>query len=88
MSTTGNEKRQTHAQHYQITVCGKVDPSWSAWFNGLKIHQAKDKNGLPITRITGELPDQGALRGVLNKLWDLNLSLISVKCQRSLLRRK
>ena len=80
MSNDAIEKRQSHSQRYQITVFGKVDPSWSEWFGNLKVTTSVDKDGFPITRLSGALPDQGALRGVLNKLWDLNLSLLSVKC--------
>jgi hypothetical protein len=35
-------------------------------------------DGRPVTTLTGELPDQSALRGLLAKLWNLNLALISV----------
>jgi len=45
----------------------------------MKLTAGVDKYGNPITRLTGILPDQGALRGVMNKLWDLNLSLLSVE---------
>ncbi len=34
--------------------------------------------GLPITVLTGPVVDQAALRGILNRLWDLNLTVISV----------
>jgi len=80
MSENAIEKRLSLSQRYQITVFGKVDSSWSEWFGNLKLTTSEDKDGFPITRLSGVLPDQGALRGVLNKLWDLNLSLLSVKC--------
>ena len=87
MSTPGKGKRHLQAQHYQITVYGTVDQSWSEWFGGLQLTAAVDKEGFPITRLTGTLPDQGALRGVLTRLWDLNLTLLSVKCRRHSTRR-
>ncbi len=87
MSTKGKEKSHMLARHYQITVYGKVDQSWSEWFGGLKLTAVVDKDGVPITRLTGTLPDQGALRGILNRLWDLNLTLLSVKSIRYLSRR-
>ena len=80
MSVDVKEKRHYRSQHYQITVSGKLDQSWSEWFGNLEVTASIDKDGFPITRLSGVLPDQGALRGVLNKLWDLNLSLLSVKC--------
>jgi len=79
MSTSAKEKSHLQAQDYQITVYGKVDQSWSEWFGGLRLTGVVDRDGSPITRLTGTLPDQGALRGVLNRLWDLNLTLLSVK---------
>lgn len=79
MDTKEKGKSFQQAQWYQITVYGTVDPSWSEWFGGLKLARSINKNGLPITQFDGVLPDQGALRGVLIKLWDLNLSLRSLK---------
>ena len=79
MSKLDKGKSHLQPQRYQIIVYGKVDQSWSEWFGGLKLTGAVDRDGSPITRLTGTLPDQGALRGVLNRLWDLNLTLLSVK---------
>jgi hypothetical protein len=58
---------------YQIQVRGKLDKSWSDWFNGLTITLESG-----ITTLTGPVADQAALRGILSKVWDLNLVLISV----------
>lgn len=61
-------------QYYLIQVKGHLDKSWADWMDGLTIiHQA---NG--DTRLAGSLPDQGALHGVLNRLRDLGVPLISV----------
>jgi hypothetical protein len=59
---------------YEIRVDGHLAVSWSDWFEGLEIHN--DPNG--ETTLTGLLIDQAALFGVLNKIHDLNLILISV----------
>lgn len=80
MSTLGKEKSHPQPQNYQITVYGKVDQSWSEWFGGLSLTAIVNQDGLPMTLLSGSLPDQGALRGILNRLWDLNLTLLSVKC--------
>jgi hypothetical protein len=63
------------AQHtlYQIKVQGRLDESWSGWFNGMAITFEGD-----TTTLTGAVVDQAALRGILSRLWDLNLALISV----------
>ena len=58
---------------YQIQVQGKLDESWSDWFSGMTI---TSESG--ITTLTGPVADQSALRGILSKIWDLNLVLISV----------
>ncbi len=68
-----SDKRWT----YCITVQGRLDESWSRWFNGLTIECTSTDDSV-ITTLTGPLVDQPALRGLLNKLWDLNLILISV----------
>jgi len=64
---------QTDKRIYQITVQGKLDESWSDWFDGMKITVGHD-----ATTLTGPVADQAALHGILNKIRDLNLALISV----------
>ncbi len=64
---------------YRIRVQGSVDPHWSDWFSGLALAEEGDASGLPVTVLTGMVPDQAALRGILNKLWDLNLTLLAVE---------
>jgi len=63
---------------YQIKVEGCVDPGWSDWFGEMQPTQATGGDGRPITVLKGVLADQAALRGILTRLWDLNLTLISV----------
>ena len=59
---------------YQIRFKGQLDPTWSAWFDGLTIsHEA---NGQTV--LAGPLPDQAALYGVLEKARNLNLTLVSL----------
>jgi len=59
---------------YEIRVEGHLGNRWSDWFEGLVIRNDPDSE----TTITGELADQAALFGVLNKIHDLNLILVSV----------
>jgi len=59
---------------YQIRIAGLLDASWSNWFDGLTINHMADDT----TIITGPLPDQAALHGVLNKIRDLGLTLLTV----------
>jgi len=58
---------------YQIKVQGQLDKCWSAWFNEMTLIFEDE-----ATILTGAIADQSALRGILNKLWDLNLVLVSV----------
>ena len=62
---------------YQIKIEGKLDKSWSDWFSGLTITVEGERQGPAITTIIGAV-DQSTLRGILTKIWDLNLTLISV----------
>jgi hypothetical protein len=64
---------------YQIRVQGRLAENWSAWFSGLSVAcEAADETAAPVTTLTGVVADQAALRGVLTRLWNLNLTLISL----------
>jgi hypothetical protein len=65
------------AEVYQILIRGQLDPQWSSWFEDLSVVQVEGEHG--ITCLAGPVRDQVALRGILNKLWDLNLELVSVQ---------
>jgi hypothetical protein len=60
--------------HYEIRVSGVLDPGWSAWFDGLQV--TSDEHGQTI--IAGPVADQAALHGLLIKVRDLGLELLSV----------
>lgn len=60
---------------YEIRVRGQLDASWSNWFEGLDVIPLSNGE----TLIIGTLPDQAALRAVLIKIFDLGLSLLSVR---------
>lgn len=59
---------------YDIVIEGQLSPQWAAWFDGLTIQNEPTGE----TRLTGLLSDQAALYGVLAKIHDLNLALVSV----------
>jgi len=74
-----NEDPLPNAQTvYQVVVDGKLDERWSGWFGGLAVTVTVASDSSPITRLTASVSDQAALRGILSKLWDLNLSVRSV----------
>ena len=58
----------------EIKVKGRIDPQWSEWFDSLTItHLEPDQS-----KLTGTMVDQAALYGILSKLRNLSLALISV----------
>ena len=63
-----------HTGFYEIHVKGQLDDSWSDWLEGLEVKLLD--NGEMI--LFGTIGDQAALMGILNKLYRLNLSLLSV----------
>ncbi len=65
---------------YEIQIQGVLDPGWSDVFEGLTFSVDALDASSPITTLTGSIEDQATLRGILNRLWDLNLTLISVTC--------
>jgi hypothetical protein len=64
---------------YRITAQGLLDESWSSWLGGMSVSVERAKDGEPVTTLAGPVEDQPALRGILNRLWDLNLKLASVE---------
>jgi hypothetical protein len=63
---------------YQITVQGWIGKRWANWLDGMAIAYGGTKDDCPLTVLTGPVTDQAALRGILTKIWDLNLTLLSV----------
>jgi hypothetical protein len=61
-------------EQYQIRVKGHLGPQWEGWFDGLTI--TNDEQGEAL--LSGPLPDQAALHGVLTKIRDLGLPLLEV----------
>ncbi len=68
----GPEKEREQAV-YRIEIEGQLDESWSGWFSGMTLTSQDD-----FSIMTGPLADQVALRGLLSRIWDLNLTLVSV----------
>lgn len=69
------QPRQATGWIYQIQVEGHLNLTWSAWFEELTLTHEVDGS----TIITGNIVDQATLHGVLNKVRDLGLTLISVQ---------
>jgi hypothetical protein len=70
---TSTEGRPT-AGPYQIRIMGHLDGRWVAWFDGLTVRH----DGDGTTVLTGPIADQAALHGLLQRVRDLGIPLISV----------
>ena len=64
----------SEAETYEIRIQGRLGHRWAAWFDGMEIVTADDG----ITLIRGRIADQAALHGLIQKVRDLGLPLISV----------
>ncbi len=68
----------TSEQHpgdwYEIRIQGRLDQRWTTWLDGLDMSQTQDG----VTVLRGRVTDQTALHGVLHKLRDIGLPLVSV----------
>jgi len=62
------------AGRYEIRIKGRLEPRWAAWFDGLTLTHEGDGT----TVIQGPVVDQAALHGLLQKVRDVGLPLVSV----------
>jgi hypothetical protein len=68
------DKPPSHIQFYEIRLKGHLDAQWVTWFDGLNITLEEDGN----TLLSGPVADQAALHGLLRKVRDLGMPLVSV----------
>lgn len=62
------------SEAYEIRIRGHLEPRWASWFDGLTLTQ--DPDGTTVIR--GEVVDQAALHGLIQKVRDIGLPLVSV----------
>jgi hypothetical protein len=62
-------------ERYEIHIKGHLSASWSDWLDGLTVTNLDRGEAL----ISGAIPDQAALYGVLTRLYSLNLTLLGVR---------
>jgi len=75
MDTTGGSRAGgREARRYAIRITGHLDTRWAAWFEGMSLTHAPDGT----TTLDGIVADQAALHGLLQKLRDIGVPLISV----------
>ena len=70
-----NPHKYHSATNYRIKLKGRLDPKWSDWFEQMEISTEGGE-----TILSGPVADQAALHGVLIRIRDLNLTLLSVEC--------
>ena len=71
----GGRSAREDQRRYELRVKGHLDARWADWFDGLTLTQWPDGT----TTIHGAVADQAALHGLLQRLRDLGLTLISVE---------
>lgn len=64
---------------YTFQLAGHLDRHWEAAFDGFTITHTVAPNHHPVTLLTGPLPDQSALYGLISRLRDIGVTLISVQ---------
>ena len=72
-SDKGNREREGPTV-YQIRIRGRFDQQWADWFDGMAVTPAEDND----TLLTGPAEDQAALLGLIRKVRDLGVPLVSV----------
>ena len=78
--TANGSGSSSNGGFYEIKIKGHLDDGWLDWFEGMSLRYGRDEGtGLDLTEIRGMIIDQPALHGLLNKIRDLNLTLISVR---------
>jgi hypothetical protein len=63
-------------EYYEIRIRGHLDQRWSEWLADLKLTHLEGN----VTLLSGSLSDQAALHGLLERIRDLNLTLLSMTC--------
>jgi hypothetical protein len=63
---------------YEIKFWGALEGDWSDWFNGMSMTMERGAEGRALTTLTGPVADQAKLRGILARIWDLNLVVVAV----------
>jgi hypothetical protein len=64
---------------YEIRLQGRLDERWATWFDGMSLTTARDPVGSGVlTILRGHVVDQAALHGLLTRLRDIGLPLISI----------
>jgi hypothetical protein len=64
---------------YEITIRGHLDARWESWFDGFTITPTYTADNEAITVLTGSVADQAALYGIVARLRNLGVELVSIR---------
>jgi hypothetical protein len=79
-----SKKEEAHVaegDRVQVQILGRLDERWREWFDGWTVGTGQTADGRPITLLASAAADQAALRGLLCRIWDLNLVVLAVTCE-------
>lgn len=69
----------TQPAAYRVRIAGRVNNGWSDFMSNLE-ESCEQENGVAVTTISGVVTDQAALHGLLERIRDMNLTLLLVAC--------
>jgi hypothetical protein len=75
VTTEWSRRGQVRDVKYEIRIAARLDTCWAEWFDGMQIANEPDD----VTVIAGEVADQAELHGLLAKVRDLGVTLLSVR---------
>lgn len=64
---------------YEIEIQGRLEGRWSRWFDDMNIRTKSETGGPTVTVLSGLVADQAALHGLMNRIRDLGVPLLSVQ---------
>lgn len=70
----------SHPAVYRIRIPGRLNPEWSDYLQGLTVSVIEENDQNVFTELSGLLPDQAALMGILQHLYSCAIPLLSVEC--------
>ena len=68
---------------YEIEIQGRLEERWSHWFDDMNISVRSETGEPTVTVLSGLVADQSALHGLLNRIRDLSIPLLSVQLMNS-----
>ena len=64
---------------WRIRLDGHLEKNWAEWFNGLDVNREKCANGTWQTVLEGQPRDLAVLHGLIIRMWDMNISVLSLE---------